>query len=336
VIRFWDAETGREAFGMDEAHHAPVQAVAYTPDGRTLISAGDDRTVRLWDVATGRQLRQLRHQRRVRVFAVSPDGRTLAAESELPEPLIHLWDLSTGLEIHRWPGHDPGVGAEALAFTPDGQAVLSWGRDRILRVRELATGLEHPAIAPEFGLGPRGRERPGSMPVGGVFSFAPDRRSLAVQTMTRIFVADLATGKELYNLPGRAVTFSPDGAILAVATRAKPAQIKLADGTIRTDGWLVDGIELLDAVSGKSRLKFAITPGHFWVIAFAPDGRSLAVATDRQGGEILTYDTTSGRERSVLRGGGVASCLAFAPDGRCLASGQRDTSVLIWDVRATP
>jgi len=101
-----------------------VTAAAFTPDGRGVLTATDDR-VTLWDVATGKE--RLRTEGAA-VLACAPDGRVLAASGGAKGgSAIRLLDLRTGKEVGRLAGHEAGV--RALAFTPDGRALVSGSAD---------------------------------------------------------------------------------------------------------------------------------------------------------------------------------------------------------------
>jgi WD40 repeat protein len=87
----WDAATGREIRTFT-GHKGMVNSVTISRDGRLLLTAGADKTIRCWDVATGKQLRVLRgHAGGVTSLAVSPDGKVLASGSE--DMSILLWDF---------------------------------------------------------------------------------------------------------------------------------------------------------------------------------------------------------------------------------------------------
>jgi WD40 repeat protein len=79
-ITFWDLTTGKKLAESQAAHKGSVTAVAFSPDGKTLASAGADRTLRLWQSGTGKQARKAEGlPAGVERLAFSPDGRTLVA-----------------------------------------------------------------------------------------------------------------------------------------------------------------------------------------------------------------------------------------------------------------
>ena len=136
-----------------------MQRVVYLPDGKTIVSASADKTLRLWDVTAGQEIRKLEIGKEF-TWEISPDGKVLAFG--LPDHSgVELWELASGKQIRVLPWEpiggvadvEPGskktpksvqlpTAARCLAFSLDGEMVAAGGFDNTVRLWEVATGKE--------------------------------------------------------------------------------------------------------------------------------------------------------------------------------------------------
>ena len=141
VMRLWNLNRPEEESGFEQEHKGPIKALAYSPDGKRVLSGGADGAVRLWEVSRGRQIRAFQgpngKDASVNSVAFSPDGRL--ALSGADHGTVHLWHLETGKEISRFRGSPAAV--LSVAFSPDGLSVLSGGADGSVRLWRLPPSL---------------------------------------------------------------------------------------------------------------------------------------------------------------------------------------------------
>jgi eukaryotic-like serine/threonine-protein kinase len=130
LIDIWDMQTHQRT-GRLAGHTGAVYSVAFDHDGRRLVSASSDHTVRVWDVPTAKCVAVLQgHTDEVFTAAFHPDGSRLASAGR--DQAVWLWDLTTGNEVARLAGHTNYV--FSLAFSPDGKTLVSGSGDGTVRL----------------------------------------------------------------------------------------------------------------------------------------------------------------------------------------------------------
>ena len=150
----WDARSARPLKSV-KGHSAPLRSVGFSPDGKRLITSGQDRKLTVWETATWTVVRSLPEQPQpILSSVISPDGKLLATTSEsAPEP-VQLWDLSTATALRVM---KRARAARRIAFAPDGATLAVGQIDGNISLFDPATG--HLLAAsrghegPIFGLG---------------------------------------------------------------------------------------------------------------------------------------------------------------------------------------
>ena len=162
-----------------QGHTYRVGAVAYSPDGATLATAGDDGTARIWAADTGEQLRTLTgHTDRVWAVSYSPDGATLATAGT--DGTARIWAADTGEQLRTLTGHTNWV--RAVAYSPDGATLATAGADATIRIWNPRTGRQ--VAGTSFGVsswrvGTLAQIRNDAPTSDDLLGFAADARTLA-------------------------------------------------------------------------------------------------------------------------------------------------------------
>ncbi len=103
-------------------HPTTLRSIAYSPDGKMLVSAGWDPMIHLWDSTSGKELRHIDGpEKGVDAIAISPDGKTLAGAGI--DGTVYVWDAATGKEVRRLEGSKPGL--HCVAFSPRGDLIAA-------------------------------------------------------------------------------------------------------------------------------------------------------------------------------------------------------------------
>ena len=221
--------------------------MAYSPDGKRIVTAGEDGTVKVWDAATGQELLALKgHTAQVFGVAFSPDGRRIVTGSY--DKTVKVWDARTGQEVLALKGHADHV--PSVAFSPDGKRIVSGSADQTAKVwdAEKRPGTPHPQYGRRSIIAWR------TAPTA-----TTDRRPAAMTGRRRCGTP--STGQELFALKGHkdwvcSVAFSPDGKRIVTGSKDRTAKV-----------W--------DAATGREVLTLKGHTAEVRGVAFSPDGKRI-------------------------------------------------------------
>jgi len=321
AIHFWTVETG-EMLQRFTGHTGAVDDVRFSPDGARIVScSGKDGMARLWDVGSAKEIASWANTHGSAFSMVAaPDGESVLAATPGGWVRVKLGE-DKGKEAFPSGGAPVAVWSANFVLSADGKTLLGTGQDRSIHLWDMETGKER-----------------GPLPIPpnpfGMLALSPDGKFLAVgggNAQARLW--DLVTAKEVRSFgealaPGQyqdtvGLTFSPDGRSLLEVGSGKVTLYEVVTGRERMQIIRPNGPYGRSPNSADGGLARAI---------LSPDGETIAAATSS--GTIVLFDSNNGRERTRLTGHtNMVTSMAFVSDGKTLATGDVDGTVLVWDVK---
>jgi WD40 repeat protein len=323
-------------------HTSGVSSVAYSPDGKRIVTGSWDGTAKMWDAVTGRDLLTLKGQTSgVVSVAFCLDGTRIVTGGA--DGTVKVWNAATGQLTLTLEAHATWV--LAVAFSPDGKQIVTGGDDDTAQLWDASTGRERFALKGHSGwilsaaFSPDGKRiltgsadktarvwnaatgrqllaLKGHSDIVTSAAFSPDGRRIVTgshDTTTRIW--DAATGRTTLALKGHAggvtsVRFSPNGAQIVTGSWDTTARI-----------W--------DASTGKETLSLQGHTNVVNAVAFSPDGKQIV--TGCASGTAKIWDTTDRATLNLKTDQAGVSSVAFSPDGSRIVTGSQDGAAKVWD-----
>ena len=370
IIKLWDVSTGRERATL-KGHKNTINTLTFAPNetphyGGCLASGSADGTIRFWNPDTAKELVILTagHTESVKAIAFAENGTMLTSAAF--NGTVEVWDLKTRRELITFTAGQSDS-SKTAAFSPDARYFASQSSYGLIAFDSYGTGYRYrfqggsstqlwEIVTGEEIQGPW-QYKTGAM---GSFAFSPDGKIFAGRGHRDILVWDLNSGSELFRLDIKSpfpskLMFSPDGRLLAVYGTHGKIQVWNVDAHFRLpifvesatslafspDSTLLalghsDGIVLWDAtptgLEERSKISDSDKQGFQDVLIFSPDGKTLLAPPNNWSPLIQLWNVDTGRSLGTLSGHTESiETLVFSHDGKMLASGSADGTVLLWD-----
>ena len=353
--RIYDITSGKlqvtlssDAAAIGSVGHGNIaQAIAFSPDGKRLITGSWDRTAMIWDAATGRPLIALRgHTDKITGVAFAGPSRAITSSAD---GTARIWEIGAGSgeETLAFPASQAPL--FKVVYSPDGKRIASAAGDGTARTWDAHTGAAGLVLPHADGA---------AVSVTSVAFGGDGARMSTTGTDGKVRVWDATSGKPIgepltYPKEAMDAAFSPDGRQLAAAgwdpiiriwnvgTAATPRDLKgsppgytgvvfNASGSMLAASGLNHVSQLWDLASGSAKT-LAGQSDRVLAIAFSPSGDLIATASADS--TVALWDAHSAALLRKLTGHSTwVRSVAFSADGRRLLTAGRDGFVKLWDV----
>jgi len=289
-------------------HGRPIQSIAFSPDGLSIVSGGKDGVARIWNLSGGGSVKLEGHAETVFTVAYRPDGLQVATGSA--DRTVRLWKADGGKIARVFaPSLDLDGPISAVAFLNDGQMLIAAVGNRInsadpggVRIWKLDDGKNGPRLGE-----PNGAWSLATTPHGKTLAWGGGNKRVALWDITR-------SDRQIYpplKIGVQAISLSSDGRRLAA-----------------TDDW---DIRLWDTADKKEQVALVGHKGRVSSLAFSPDGHTLASGCWDKHVTFWDVDTHRARQ-SYAWGIGRVLTVAFSPDGLLAAAAGDSGQIVVWDV----
>jgi len=326
-------------------HSGSVSSCAFSPDGRNILSASADKTLKMWDVRTGKEIFTLKgHAGGVTSCAFSRNGKIIVSASH--DKTLKIWDAESGKEINILKGHTNSV--NACVFSRNGKIIVSASDDHTLKIWDVKTGKEirtlkgHTNVVWDCCFSPDGHKIASTSWDGTLklwntkngrvinafgyqpysyksCAFSPDGKSIVSGMAGWVCLLHSKDFKKITRLPGHirwvnTCVFSPDGLYIVSGGR---------DSTLR----------LWNRNTSKTINTFK---GHFADViacAFSNDGKYVLSTSDDKTLKLWDIEKAKKSSENVDHDFVVKVC-TFSPDGSQIVSGSYDRTLKVWDIKS--
>ncbi len=285
-----------------------LSCVAISPDGKWVLTGGNDRKAKLWFTASGKLIHTLSHEGMVKCAAFSADGKTVATGDNTS---VSLWDTASGILT----GHpiNPGRPVNAVALSRDGSLILTGSEDKSVRLWSAAT----------------------QEPIGSPLLHAKSLSKVAFSTEgARLLTLDKGRQVRVWALaPPDSLRLEDLGQDYVMSLAFSADSKTLLTGGAERDG--SGAGRLWDALTGKLLRKPLVHKGMVTAVAFSPDQRTVATAgMEGKKGIVRLTDALTGETRCVLRHDEPVHVMVFSPKRDLILTGSQDGFVRLWNTQS--